>query len=82
MLDEYIETLRQCKYLPENDLKKLCQIVRPQYEQLSAAVSRRQGVPNAQTRPTSAGLAPPPPATHMARDEGGNAPLDAKDIHA
>ena len=28
MLDEYIETLRECKYLPENDLKKLCQIVR------------------------------------------------------
>ncbi|KNC53098.1 serine/threonine-protein phosphatase 6 catalytic subunit [Thecamonas trahens ATCC 50062] len=30
MLDEYIETLRQCKYLPENDLKKLCQIVKEQ----------------------------------------------------
>ncbi len=26
-LDQWIDTVRQCKYLPENDLKKLCEIV-------------------------------------------------------
>ncbi|KAK5574968.1 hypothetical protein ACTFIW_011528 [Dictyostelium discoideum] len=27
-LDEWVETARQCKYLPENDLKKLCERVK------------------------------------------------------
>jgi diadenosine tetraphosphatase ApaH/serine/threonine PP2A family protein phosphatase len=27
-LDEWVETCRKCKYLPENDLKKLCQMVK------------------------------------------------------
>lgn len=26
-LDQWIEIVKQCKYLPENDLKKLCDIV-------------------------------------------------------
>ena len=26
-LDEWIETVKQCKYLPENDLKRLCELV-------------------------------------------------------
>lgn len=26
-LDNWIETVKDCKYLPENDLKKLCEIV-------------------------------------------------------
>lgn len=26
-LDQWVETVRQCKYLPENDLKKLCELV-------------------------------------------------------
>eukprot|EP01139_Manchomonas_bermudensis_P014505 Amastigsp_a508546_3057.p2 type:complete len:302 gc:universal Amastigsp_a508546_3057:959-54(-) len=30
MLDQYIEQLQQCKYLAENDLKRLCQIVKEQ----------------------------------------------------
>jgi hypothetical protein len=27
-LDQWVETARKCKYLAENDLKKLCEIVR------------------------------------------------------
>jgi serine/threonine-protein phosphatase 6 catalytic subunit len=27
-LDKWVETLRQCKYLPENDLKRLCEMVK------------------------------------------------------
>ena len=26
-LDEWLATVRECKYLPENDLKKLCDLV-------------------------------------------------------
>jgi len=27
-LDQWVDTVRQCKYLPENDLKKLCELVK------------------------------------------------------
>lgn len=26
--DEWLETVRKCEYLPENDIKKLCEMVK------------------------------------------------------
>lgn len=39
-LDQWIDTVRQCKYLPENDLKKLCEIVSPIYNVNATATNQ------------------------------------------
>jgi hypothetical protein len=29
--EEWVEILKQCKYLPEQDLKELCEMVKPPF---------------------------------------------------
>jgi hypothetical protein len=37
-LDEWLATVRECKFLPENDLKKLCDLVRHSLHFLLTAI--------------------------------------------